>query len=73
MSVKCEPIGPPSYRLTIELSEREARDFLSMTGRIGGLPERTTRGLFDRIGEELRVAGVRCSGSDLSGSIIFGE
>jgi hypothetical protein len=75
MSVKCESITPllPSYRLTIELSDREARDFLDMTARIGGLPERTTRGLFDQIGEKLRAAGVCGAGRVYGGGITFSE
>ena len=49
---------PPPVFDIIGLTLEEAKALLFITGRIGGLPETTPRGVTDKIGLALRSAGV---------------
>jgi hypothetical protein len=60
-------VQPPveSYTLTLTLTPADAAAILSMTNFIGGDPDTTARGVFDKIRGELQLAGVVERGSFL--------
>ena len=61
------PPGTPTIRLTVDLTTQQAEDIIALCHKIGGHPDHTTRGVFDRIADTLRGHGVGRSICRLSG------
>lgn len=52
--IRAKPVVPPPvYQLTINLTEREAIAFHSLCRKIGGNPDQSARGMFDKIHDKL--------------------
>lgn len=58
--IKPKPVVPPAvYKLTLNLSDRDARAILSLCYQVSGAHEdKSARGVFDEISSELRKVGL---------------
>lgn len=60
-------------RVVLEISREEAQALYDLTGRIGGHPKTSRRGLTDNIGRALNEAGFGSKSGDIFGTINFSE
>jgi hypothetical protein len=60
-------------RVILEISREEAQALYDLTGRIGGQPKTSRRGLMDSIGRALSEVGFNASSQDMFGTISFSE
>jgi hypothetical protein len=62
--VESKPV--PVVRLTLDLTEKDAVALLTLTGVMGGSPDTTTRGVFDKIDLELTAAGFKSNPNSIT-------
>ena len=72
MAKATKEVIPAVFKETLTLTQEEADVLLSVTSRIGGLPEVTRRGLIDGIRRALIAVGGICDYTgDMTSSIHF--